>query len=349
MDGVGKVDGRRAGGEVRHVAARREDEDLVGEHVDLERVDEFLGVGVLLIFKQTAHPFVVVLACVAGDALFVLPVRGDAVFGDLVHLFGANLDLERDAVRTDDGGVERLVHVRLGRADIVLETAQNGTVKVVDDAEHVVAVGHGVDDDAEREEVEHLVHRLILRVHLAVDAVGVLHAAVDLEIRDVLLLQALFDLRLHALHKGLVLGLLGLERAGDLVVADGVQILEGQILKLPLDALHTEAVGDGGVNFHRFKRLLPLLFRRLVLHGAHVVRAVGQFDENDADVLGHGHEHLAQVLHLLFFLAGVLHARQLGDALDQIRDRGGELLGDLGIRGGGVLDAVVHEGGLDGL
>ena len=156
------------------------------------------------------------LACVAGDALFVLPVRGDAVFGDLVHLFGANLDLERDAVRTDDGGVERLVHVRLGRADIVLETAQNGTVKVVDDAEHVVAVGHGVDDDAEREEVEHLVHRLILRVHLAVDAVGMLHAAVDLEIRDVLVLQALFDLRLHAVHKGLVLGLLGRERAGDL-------------------------------------------------------------------------------------------------------------------------------------
>ena len=276
-------------------------------------------------------------------------MRGDAVFGDLVHLLGADLDLERDAVRTDDGGVERLVHVWLGRADIVLETTQNGTVKVVDDAEHVVAVGHGVDDDAEREEVEHLVHRLILRVHLAVDAVGMLHAAVDLEIRDVLLLQARLNLRLHAVHKGLVLGLLGRERAGDLVVADGVQILEGQILKLPLDALHTEAVGDGRVNFHRFERLLPLLFRRLVLHGAHVVRAVGQFDENDADVLGHGHEHLAQVLHLLFFLAGVLHARQLGDALDQIRDRGGELLGDLGIRGGGVLDAVVHEGGLDGL
>ena len=176
-----------------------------------------------------------------------------------------------------------------------------------------------------------------------------LHAAIDLEIRDVLLFQARLDLRLHAVHKGLVLGLLGLERAGDLVVADGVQILEGQILKLPLDALHTESVGDGGVNFHRFERLLPLLFGRLVLHGAHVVRAVGQFDENDADVLGHGHEHLAQVLHLLFFLAGVLHARQLGDTLDQVRDRGGELLGDLGIRGGGVLNAVVHEGSLNGL
>ena len=164
-----------------------------------------------------------------------------------------------------------------------------------------------------------------------------------------LLFEARFDLRLHALHEGLVLALLFFKRLGDLRVTDGVEIFERQILKLPLDALHTEAVGNGGVDLHRFERLLALLFRRLVLHGAHIVRAVGELDEDDADVLGHGHEHLAQVLHLLFFLAGVLHARQLGNALDKIRHRGRELLGDLGIRGGGVLDAVVHEGGLDGL
>ena len=164
-----------------------------------------------------------------------------------------------------------------------------------------------------------------------------------------LLFEARFDLRLHALHEGLVLALLFFKRLGDLRVTDGVEIFERQILKLPLDALHTEAVGNGGVDLHRFKRLLALLFRRLILHGAHVVRAVGKLDENDADVLGHGHEHLAQVLHLLFFLAGILHARQLGNALDKIRHRGRELLGDLGVGGGGVLDAVVHERGLDGL
>ena len=153
-------------------------------------------------------------------------MRGNAVFGDLVHLFGADLDFKRDAVRADDGGVERLVHVRLGRADIVLEAAEHGPVKVVDDAEYVVAVGHGVDDDAEGEEVEHLIHRFILRIHLAVDAVGVLHASVDPEIGDLLLFEARFDLRLHALHEGLMLALLFLERLGDLLVADGVEIFE---------------------------------------------------------------------------------------------------------------------------
>ena len=349
VDGVGEVDGRCTGREVCHVAARGEDKDLVGKHIDLERVDEFFRVGVLLVFEKAAHPFVVVLTGIAGDALLILPVRGNAVFGDLVHLLGADLHLEGDTVRADDRGVERLVHVRLGCADIVLEAAEDRAVQVVNDAEHVVAVRHGVDDDAEREEVEHLVHRLILRIHLAVDAVGVLHAPVDPEIGNVLLFEARFDLRLHALHEGLVLALLFFKRLGDLRVTDGVEIFERQILKLPLDALHTEAVGDGRVDLHRFKRLLPLLFGRLILHGAHVVRAVGKLDENDADVLGHGHEHLAQVLHLLFFLAGVLHARQLGNALDKIRHRGRELLGDLGVGGGGILDAVVHEGGLDGL
>ena len=51
------------------------------------------------------------------------------------------------------------------------------------------------------------------------------------------------------------------------------------------------------------------------------MQAVGNFDEDDADVLRHGHEHLAQIFHLLLFHRRILHARQLCDALDQIRDR----------------------------
>ena len=106
MDGVGEVDGRRAGGEVRHVAARGEDEHLVGEHVDLEGVDKFLGVRIFLIFEEAAHPFVVLLVGAAGDALLVLPMGGDAVFGDVVHLLRADLHLEHHAVGAHDRGVE---------------------------------------------------------------------------------------------------------------------------------------------------------------------------------------------------------------------------------------------------
>ncbi len=110
--------------------------------------------------------------------------------------------------------------------------------------------------------------------------------------------------------------------SGDLAEGGGVEVFEGKILELPLHALHTEPVGDGGVDLHCLERLLTLLVGGLILHRAHIVRAVGDLDEDDADVLGHGHEHLAQIFHLLLFLARVVDARELGDALDQIGDGG---------------------------
>ncbi len=102
-----------------------------------------------------------------------------------------------------------LIAVGLGRADIILEAAEHGAVEVVDDAEHVVAVRDGIDDDAEGEEVENLVHGLALSIHLAVDAVGVLHAAVDAAEGNMVLGELALDLLLDALHERAVfLGLL---------------------------------------------------------------------------------------------------------------------------------------------
>ena len=63
---------------------------------------------------------------VVGKALLVLPVGGDAVLRGVVHLPGADLHLEGDALPADDGGVEGLVAVGLGGGDIVLEPAQHG-------------------------------------------------------------------------------------------------------------------------------------------------------------------------------------------------------------------------------
>ena len=94
------------------------------------------------------------------------------------------------------------------------------------------------------------------------------------------------------------------------------------VLQLPLDALHTQPVGDGGVDLHSLQRLLLLLGGRLVLHGPHVVEPVGDLDEDHPDVLAHGDEHLPQVLHLLVFLGGVLDAGQLADAFHQVGDGG---------------------------
>ena len=76
------------------------------------------------------------------------------------------------------------------------------------------------------------------------------------------------------------------------------------------------------------------------------MQAVGQLDQDNADVLGHGHEHFAQVLKLLLLLGITQHA-QAGDAVHQLGDRCAELVLDLLIAELGVLNAVVQQRGAD--
>ena len=191
----------------------------------------------------------------------------------------------------------------------------------MDHAQNIVAVPHVFHDHPEGEEVEDLVQGLVLVEHLAVDGVGVLHPAVD-DVLDIEIVQPLVDLVLGAAHEVLILLALGVQLGNDLVIADGVQILQRQVLQLPLDALHAQPVRDGGIDLHGLQGLLLLLGRRLILHGAHVVEPVGDLDEDHPDVLAHGDEHLPQVLHLLVFLGGVLDAGQLADAFHQVGDGG---------------------------
>ena len=71
---VAAVDGRGPGGQVDNVPPGGEDEHLVGEHVDLQGVDELLRVRVHLVFQQPPDPLVGPLAPLPLDALLVLPV-----------------------------------------------------------------------------------------------------------------------------------------------------------------------------------------------------------------------------------------------------------------------------------
>jgi hypothetical protein len=124
VDRVGEVEWRRSGGEILDLALRREDEDLVLEEVDLERIQERLGSGVALVLDQLAKPGHLLLARIAGGGpLLVDHMRRDPVLGQLVHLRRPDLDLERATLGSDHGGVEGLVGVRLRHRDEVLETA----------------------------------------------------------------------------------------------------------------------------------------------------------------------------------------------------------------------------------
>ena len=86
---------------------------------------------------------------------FVEPVRGDAGLGDLVHVGGADLDLDRAAERAEQRGVQRLVAVGLGDRDVILELARHRFIEAVQDAERAIAGVDRIDDHAEGVDVVH--------------------------------------------------------------------------------------------------------------------------------------------------------------------------------------------------
>ena len=78
--------------------------------------------------------------------------------------------------------------------------------------------------------------------------------------------------------------------------------------------------------------------------GAHVVQPVGQLDEDDADVLDHGQQHLADALGLPVLTVGEVDFTELGDAVDAARHVVAEGAGQFLIAGLGVLQNVVQQG-----
>ncbi len=107
-------------------------------------------------------------------------------------------------------------------------------------------------------------------------------------------------------------------------------------------------MGDGGVDVQGLAGLLALFLLREVIEGAHVVEAVGQLDEDDPGVLGHGHEELAEGLGLGRLAALEVDALQLGHPIDDGGYLFAEEFADVLQAGGGVLHHVVQEGGCYG-
>ena len=80
-----------------------------------------------------------------------------------------------------------------------------------------------------------------------------------------------------------------------------IQDAERQIFQLFAHPLHAHATGERRVYVHRLTGLLGLFVRTHRLDRAHIVETVSEFDQNNPQVFGHGHEQLAKVLGLLGF------------------------------------------------
>ncbi len=349
VDAVSEIDRHRSGRQRAHITLGCEDKDLVGDQAAFKRFHELAGVAhILLPVQQLAQPgqlAVVRLAALAlRQAFLVAPVRGDAVFGGPVHRLSADLDLKRDAARTDHSRVQRLVHVGLGHRDVVLETARHRLVQLVNQSEDRVAVGNSRHNHPGREQIVNLVQALFLFLHLAVDAVKMLGPAFDF-CRD----AHLANLDLHLDHDFLEIllalrPLLG-DGADQFVVGVAVDVAQAQVLQLPLDLVDAEPVRQRGIDVQRLTGFIRLLFRRHMPHCAHVVQPVSQLDQNHADIPGHGQEHFAEILRLDLLFRRIGDPAQLGDAVDQFSHVVPEGLTNFVDGLAGVFDRVMEQRG----
>ena len=342
---VGEVDRGGAARQRHDLALRREDVDLVREEVDLEMFEELDRVARLRLHLDQALQPLVGLFLQIGEAAvgaLVEPVRGDAGLRDLVHFDGADLHFDRGAERPEQHGVQRLVAVGLGDRDIVLELARDRLVEAVQRPQRDVARMHVLDDDAEAEHVEHLRERQRLLAHLAVDRIKMLFAAVNLRL-DVVFLEPPFDRLHHFAERLAAVAARRLDRLAEHPVAVGVEVLEGKVLEFLVDAVEPEPVGDRRVDIQRFARdaLAPAVVDRI--QRAHVVKPVGELDQDHAYVARHRQQHFAEILRLRLFLGFEFDLVELGNAVDQLGDQLAEIARDLGLGDRGVLHHVMQQ------
>ena len=77
------------------------------------------------------------------------------------------------------------------------------------------------------------------------------------------------------------------------------------------------------------------------------MQAVRQLDQDDADIVDHGQQHLADAFGLAFLARGEVELAQLGDPVDAAGHLVAELLADLFQSRGGIFDHIVQEPGLE--
>ena len=123
--------------------------------------------------------------------------------------------------------------------------------------------------------------------------------------------------------------------------AHWVDSFETQLLHLNPYAVQTKAVGDRGVDIECFAGNSAALLRLERPQCPKVVQSVGELNQNNADVFGHGHRHLLEVFSLLFFFAFEVNVRELRHTIHEIGHYIPELSGQRGFRYTGVFNNVV--------
>ena len=112
--------------------------------------------------------------------LLVLPVSGDTKLSPLVHLLGADLNLDASALWPNHGGVERLIEVELGHRDVVLEAPGERGPTCVNCSQSRVAISHGGNYYPNTNQVVDVIELPTTQNHLLINGVVLFGPAIEL-------------------------------------------------------------------------------------------------------------------------------------------------------------------------
>ena len=246
-------------------------------------------------------------------------MRRNAVFRDAVHLVSSNLHFKGHAVFANDRRMQRLIHVRLRHGDIILEAVGHLLPECVHHAQYGIAVLHRIHQHTNGDQIKNLLKRLVLEHHLAVYAVKMLRPTVNF-IVNVHLLELVAQSVDHRSDVFLAFGALHADLDNQVLISFRIKVAQAQIFELLLDFIYAQTMRQWRVNVERLLCDSLLAFRRLRFQGAHIVRSVRQFDEHDADILAHRHNHLANGFGLLLHAGSKIQPFQFGHAVNKQRN-----------------------------
>ena len=319
---IGKIDRCGTRRQREHFAVRRQHINRVVEQFGFEGGGQIFFAALRHVFapvQQLAQPgdFLFV-GRIALAAFFIAPVRRHTEFVEFVHFVGADLHFDAFVFRSHNHGVQAFVAVAFRVSDIVVELARNRLPQAVDDAEHGIAFGHGIDQHAHGADVVQAVKIQLFLHHFAVNGIDVLGAAGHVAF-DAGLADGGFQLHQKAFDIFQPLIAFFVEQAGDAAVFFGIVVAEAQIFELPFELPHAQTVGQRGENIQRFfgQGAFGGAVGRLAekLHGA---GTQGELNQDDADVGHHGQQHFAHGFGLggtLFGRGQAVHFGKMGELL----------------------------------
>ncbi len=219
------------------------------------------------------------------------------------------------------------------------------------DAQGIVTVANALCNDAEGEDIHDLVEVFTVSDHFSVDAVKMFRATDDIGIDFGV--GEFFDEEFAGFGKPcFAFPAFHFDARGDVFIDIRAEEMEGMVFEFPFPTRNTEAVGERRVDIEGFSGDAFNFIFREVFDGAHVVEAVGEFNEQDADVGGDGNKHFTEVGGLFFFLSssagGEAEGSDFSHTFDDAGDVGAELLIDLFSGEGGIFEYIVKETGCDG-